>query len=245
MVLATRVGPVPPTTTPMTPLTPNHSQRSGIRISARPFRLGMAALAGLLLCLAKPVSAGIVTITMIENGGSISVTLSGSLDFSSPGYQTTAGYSNYIDPAEGSIGLGLDSTLVKLWTISTSDFTVQSTSPVQSNSNFAFSPFGSGSYAPGVIAGYSGSPLFLYSNGIGVDRAYGSGTALSGTGTISGTFASHGITLGTSTTQFTLGTSGGSANTLIVQRSVPDEMPTVVVGIGLLLLGLASRQRRH
>lgn len=204
----------------------------------------MAAVAGLLLCLAKPASAGVVTIRMIENGGSISVTLSGSLDFSSAGGSSTGAYSNYIEPLEGSIGLGLASTLIQLWTTQLSNFSAQSTSP-QSQSGKVFSPFGSGAYAGGVITGYSGSPLFLYTTGIGVDRNYISGSALSGTGTISGTFASHGITLGTSTTQFTLGTGGGSANTLIVQRSVPDEMPTVVVGIGLLLLGLASRQRRH
>jgi hypothetical protein len=203
----------------------------------------MAAVAGLLLCLAKPVSAGIVTITMIENGGSISVTLSGSLDFSlNSGSNSTGGYSNFIGPQNGTLGLGASATLTQQWLISTS-LAVQSASPVQSQSGVYFSPYGLGGFVENKISGYSGSALFIFTSGLGVDRSYVSGQALSGTGTISGDFASNGVTVGTSTTQFTLGT---SANTLIVQRSVgvPDEMPTAVVGIGLLLLGLASRQRR-
>jgi hypothetical protein len=85
-----------------------------------------------------------------------------------------------------------------------------------------------------------------------VDPGYTSGGALSATGTISGNFTTRGITVGTSTTQFTLGTGtgGGSANTLIVQTSVaparvPDQMPTAALGAGVVLMGLAARRRRR
>jgi MYXO-CTERM domain-containing protein len=56
--------------------------------------------------------------------------------------------------------------------------------------------------------------------------------------------------VGTSTTQFKLGTGAGAANTLIVQRSVasarvPDQMPTAALGAGVVLMGLAARRRRR
>jgi MYXO-CTERM domain-containing protein len=101
-----------------------------------------------------------------------------------------------------------------------------------------------------VITNVSGSNFFVYLSGIAVAQGYTSGGALSATGTISGDFASRGITVGTSTTEFTLGTGAGSANTLIVQRSVasasvPDQMPTAALGAGVVLMGLAARRRRR
>jgi hypothetical protein len=225
--------------------------RSGNRISVQPSRLGIV-LAGLLLCLAKPASAGVVTITMIENGSSISVSMSGSLDFTSGGDDGTANFSNYIGPANGTIGFGSSSTLTRRWLVgdATYPLIVQSSSPVQSQGGVVFSPFGSGGFAQNVISGVSGSGLFLLTNSIKVDRNYVSGGALSATGTIAGSFAANGITVGTSTTQFTLGTGGGSGNTLIFQRSVasasvPDQMPTAALGAGVVLMGLPARRRRR
>jgi hypothetical protein len=88
--------------------------------------------------LAQPVSAGVVTITMIENAGSISVSMSGSLDFTSAGSANSAGFSDYIGPANGTIGFGSSATLTQAWFISDSSMAVQSSSPVQSRSGVFF-----------------------------------------------------------------------------------------------------------
>jgi len=219
----------------------------------QPSRLGIV-LAGLLLCLAKPASAGVVTITMIDNGSSISVSMSGSLDFTSAGAAIQGGNSfpNYIAPVNGTIGFGPSGTPTQQWNMlnSTYPLNVTSTSPVQSQPSTFFSPFGSGPYAANAITNVSGSNFFVYTGAIAVAPGYTSGGALSATGTIAGSFAANGITVGTSTTQFTLGTGGGSANTLIFQRSVasasvPDQMPTAALGAGVVLMGLAARRRRR
>jgi hypothetical protein len=237
--------------------------RSGNRISVQPSRLGIV-LAGLLLCLAKPASAGVVTITMIDNGSSISVSMSGSLDFTSAGAGATTpsfgqtastmsnSFPNYIAPVNGTIGFGPSGTPTQQWNMlnSTYPLNVTSTSPVQSQPSIFFSPFGSGPYAANAITNVSGSNFFVYTGAIAVAPGYTSGGALSATGTIAGSFASNGITVGTSTTQFTLGAGGGSGNTLIFQRSVasasvPDQMPTAALGAGVVLMGLAARRRRR
>jgi hypothetical protein len=227
--------------------------RSGNRISVQPSRLGIV-LAGLLLCLAKPASAGVVTITMIENGSSISVSMSGSLDFTTAGAVIQGGNSfpNYIAPVNGTIGFGPSGTPTQQWNMlnSTYPLDVTSTSPLQSQPSIYFSPFGSGPYAANAITNVSGSNFFVYTGAIAVAPGYTSGGALSATGTIAGSFASNGITVGTSTTQFTLGAGGGSGNTLIFQRSVasasvPDQMPTAALGAGVVLMGLAARRRRR
>ena len=219
----------------------------------QPSRLGIV-LAGLLLCLAKPASAGVVTITMIENGSSISVSMSGSLDFTTAGAVIQGGNSfpNYIAPVNGTIGFGPSGTPTQQWNMlnSTYPLNVTSTSPVQSQPSIFFSPFGSGPYAANAITNVSGSNFFVYTGAIAVAPGYTSGGALSATGTIAGSFASNGITVGTSTTQFKLGTGAGAANTLIVQRSVasarvPDQMPTAALGAGVVLMGLAARRRRR
>jgi hypothetical protein len=121
---------------------------------------------------------------------------------------------------------------------------------VQSQPSIFFSPFGSGPYASNAITNVSGSNFFVYTGAIAVAPGYTSGANLSATGTISGNFAANGITVGTSTTQFKLGTGAGAANTLIVQRSVasarvPDQMPTAALGAGVVLMGLAARRRRR
>jgi len=227
--------------------------RSGNRISVQPSRLGIV-LAGLLLCLAKPASAGVVTITMIDNGSSISVSMSGSLDFTSAGAAIQGGNSfpNYIAPVNGTIGFGASGTPTQQWNAQniTYPLNVTSTSPVQSQPSVVFSPFGSGPYTANAITNVSGSNFFVYTGAIAVAPGYTSGGALSATGTISGNFTTNGITVGTSTTQFTLGTGGGSGNTLIFQRSVasasvPDQMPTAALGAGVVLMGLAARRRRR
>ena len=231
----------------------------------QPSRLGIV-LAGLLLCLAKPASAGVVTITMIDNGSSISVSMSGSLNFASGGAVIQGGndYPNYIAPVNGTIGFGPRGTPTQQWNATTSTMqepvapnfllNVTTASPGQSQTDIFFSPFGSGpnaDYAESAITNVSGSTFFVYTSAIAVDPNYASGGALNATGTISGSFADNGITVGTSTTDFTLGTGAGlRSNTLIVQRSVasarvPDQMPTAALGAGVVLMGLAARRRRR
>lgn len=117
----------------------------GDRIWRKPFWVGVAAGA-LLLCLAKPASAGTVTITMIENAGSISVSLSGSIDYGAAGQNYQSGssgaLSNFIGPANGTISFGISSALFQKWETS-SGLAVQSTSPTQTLApNALFSPYG-------------------------------------------------------------------------------------------------------
>jgi hypothetical protein len=210
--------------------------------------------------LAKPASAGVVTITMIDNGSSISVSMSGSLEFTSAGAGATTpsvgqtpttrsnSFSNYIGPRNGTIGFGPSLTPIQRWNIGDNVYplNVTSTSPVPYLPGTYFSPFGTRDYDGNVITNVSGSNFFVYLSAIAVDPGYTSGGALSATGTIAGNFAYWGITAGTtSTTEFTLGTGGGSANTLIVQTRVPDQMPTAALGAGVVLMGLAARRRRR
>jgi hypothetical protein len=164
----------------------------------------------------------------------------------------TNSFPNYIAPVNGTIGFGPTGTPTQQWNMLNSIYplNVTSTSPLQSQSNIYFSPFGSGPYAANAITNVSGSNFFVYTGAIAVDPGYTSGGALSATGTISGNFTTRGITVGTSTTQFKLGTGAGAANTLIVQTSVasarvPDQMPTAALGAGVVLMGLAARRRRR
>lgn len=201
----------------------------------------------LLFCLAtKPASAAVIYIDMIENAGFISVTMSGSLDFTSNGVDATGAFSNFIAPANGTMGLGLSSTLIQVWRTPSSTLRIVSTDPVQTQQTALFSPFGGGGYAESAISGFSGDNLFLYTNAFGVARDYVSGAPLSATGTISGTFASNGITVGTSTTVFELGAFGSATeNTLIVSRSIAGVPEPSTGALGLVgLIAIVLRRRK-
>lgn len=213
----------------------------GARFWRKPFWVGVVASA--LLCLTTPASAGTVTITMVENSGSISVSLSGSIDYTTnAGVNTSALFSNYIAPVNGTIGFGLSTALVQAFGIS-NVFAVQSASPAQTLApSVLFSPYGTGPYVENALSGVTGDLFFIYTNGIGLARDYVSGAALSATGTLTGTFATNGITVGTSTTQFTL---SGFANTVIVQRSVPTPAATGLLGAALAALGLVRMRTRR
>jgi len=205
------------------------------------------AIAGLMTCLTGPLFAGTVFIDLVEDGGGagvITATLSGSLDFTSNGTGSTGGFSNYIVPANGTIGFGPSTGAVLSWTTSggTPNMAVQSAIP-SANSGAIFAPFGtSTSFAQNDLTNFSGDRLFLYTNGMAVGGPYTSGSSLNASATLSGDFQSRGITLGTATTQFTL---AGSANTLTVRASVVPEPTTWVMGLAGIACGCWQMSRRR
>ena len=193
------------------------------------------------MSLTGPLNAGTVFIDLVEDGGGagiITATVSGSLDFTS-GLNNTPGFSNYIAPANGTIGFGLATALTRGWGPGFG-FVVQSATP-SANAGVVFAPYGAGSFAQNVLTNVSGNPLFLFTNGLQVDRTYVSGNPLSTSATLSGDFQSRGITPGTATTEFTL---DGQANTLTVRATTAVPEPTAPVLAGVALLGLAARRRR-
>lgn len=201
------------------------------------------AMAGLMVCLTGPASAA-VYINLVENGagdGIISVTLSGALDFSAGVSASSAGYSNGIGPANGTIGFGPTAGSILSWsaTGSTPTMVVQSATPAAA-SGAIFAPYGPGGFMDSAMTNFSGDRLFLFQDGIRVDGTYASGSSLSASATLLGTFQSLGITAGTATTEFTL---DGIANTLTVTATAipePSSLLFVLLGGGL---GLLRRRR--
>lgn len=193
-----------------------------------------------MVSLTVPLNAGTVFIDLVEDGGGanvIMVTVSGSLNFTS-GANSTPGFSDYIAPANGTIGFGLNTALTRSWLLG-AGLVVQSATPPAA-SGAVFAPYGTGGFAQNVLTNVSGNPLFVFLNGFQVDRGYVSGDPLSASATLAGDFQSNGITAGTATTQFTL---DGLPNTLTV-RSVAVPEPTAPSLAGLALLCLVGRRRR-
>lgn len=75
-----------------------------------------------------------------------------------------------------------------------------------------------------------------------VDPSIISGQAISGSATLSGTFASRGISAGTSWTDFTL---DNQANTLIFQTIAASAVPGSAGPAALIGLAGMSRRRRR
>lgn len=197
---------------------------------------------GLLMCSTSSLSAGTVTITFTEDGGGagvISVSFSGSLDFSG-GNTNTFGFSRFIGPANGTVGFANAADTRKGWTTSTG-FAVTGTSSTPAGSA-VFAGYGSGAYTAEVLQNLTGDKIALYTNGISVDTGIGSGQAISGSATLSGTFASRGISAGTSWTNFTL---NGQANTVTFQTIAASAVPGSAGPAALIGLAAMSRRRRR
>lgn len=204
----------------------------------------------LLSCLSSSASAGIINFTLTEDGGGagiISATVSGALTFSANGQDNTGQFSNYIAPANGTVGFGSSSTLTQGW-LKNGALSLGSSSPINTL-GYVFAPFGTGGYAPGVIENYTGDPIFLYTNSIAIERGYVSDTTISGSGTINGDFQTLGIVAGTATTVFTLNGIENTVNVVAATAPAPAAVPEPSTAFAMGLFGVISfvgnRRRRR
>gem|GEM_PF-4540671 len=200
---------------------------------------------GLLMCSTSSLSAGTVTVTFTEDGGGagvISVSFSGSLDFVSGG-NTTPVYSRYINPNGGTVGFADGADLTKAWVTGggTPTMIVTSTSSTPA-AGAVFAGFGTGGYQEYVLSNVTGDKFATFLNGIQLGRSIASGQSISGSATLSGTFATLGISAGTSTTTFTL---DGQANTVIYQTAAASAVPGSAGPAALIGLAGVSRRRRR
>jgi hypothetical protein len=220
------------------------------------FHRGLLSIAmGIFLCYSNSLSAGILTITFTEDGGGtdiISVSYSGSLDFIAGDSTKNFSFSRFINPAGGTMSFAALGTLARYWQADGNNTgAIQRTNYSGTlGSNAIFAGYGTGSYAADVLNVTPGSTAFaLYldhpntSAGLKVARDYISGDPLSGSATLSGTFASRGITSGTSWTEFTL---DGQYNKVefIAAQAVPE--PSTAIAMGLLgIVGFAGNRCRR
>ena len=217
-----------------------HNPRTEIRSSLKPFFVGVA-LTGPLLCLANPASA--MTVTFTENGGGagvISVSFSGSFNFSS-GVDSSFLFTSYINPDGGTVSFANSVDLSREWFTDPNPHTTNPTMVVTSTSSTpavgaVFAGYGTGGFVNGVLSNVTGAKFATYLNGFELDRSIASGQAISGSATLSGTFASRGISAGTFTTNFTL---DGQPNTLTYQVNNASSSQASVPG-PLPILGVAA-----
>ena len=213
-----------------------HNPRTEIRSSLKPFFVGVA-LTGPLLCLANPASA--MTVTFTENGGGagvISVSFSGSFNFSS-GVDSGFFTSFYINPDGGTVSFANNGDLSRMWLTNTTNPTMVVTSTSSTPAVGAvFAGYGTGGFVNGVLSNVTGAKFATYLNGFELDRSIASGQAISGSATLSGTFASRGISAGTFTTNFTL---DGQTNTITYQVNNASSSQASVPG-PLPILGVAA-----
>ena len=200
---------------------------------------------GLLMCSTSSLSAGTVTVTFTEDGGGagvISVSFSGSLNFVS-GVDSTPGFSHFINPSGGTVGFANATDLTRSWGTSgaTPSMIVTNTSSPPA-SGAVFAGYGTSGYAAGVLQNVTGHKFVTFLNGIQLDRSIASGQSISGSATLSGTFATRGISLGTFTTNFTL---DGQANTVIYQTIAASAVPGSAGPAALIGLAGMSRRRRR
>ena len=209
--------------------------------------LGVAT-AGLLFCLNSSLSAGTVTITLTEDGGGagvISVSLSGSLDWSSTPTTQSANATTFLNPQYGALGLIASPLVVHKWQVpapySTLDIVSTTTSTA---SNSIWGNYGTGSgFGPGLS--YTGTAFTMLGTGLFLDSTIASGEAISGSGTFSGTFASLGITPGTVTNVFKLGGASGVENTIVIQTQGANASVPGLGGLAALACGVTGLRRNR
>lgn len=196
---------------------------------------------GLLMCSTSSLSAGTVTVTFTENGGGagvISVSFSGSFNFSS-GVDSSFLFTSYINPAGGTVSFANSGDLSRHWFTPTMVVTSTSSTPA---AGAVFAGYGTGGFVNGVLSNVTGAKFATYLDGFMLDRSIASGQAISGSATLSGTFASRGISAGTFTTNFTL---DGQANTITYQTIAASAVPGSAGPAALIgLAGIARRRRR-
>ena len=205
-----------------------------------------AIAAGLLTCSISSLSADL-TVMFTEDGGGpgiISVSYTGSLDFTS-GVNNTFAYSRFINPAGGTVSFAGNGDTSKIWAIGGPIIVTGTSSPPSSGAIFA--GYGTGGFVDDQLYDVTGDKIGTYVDGIVIDRSIASGEAISGSAKLNGTFASRGITAGTSWTNFTL---DGQANTLTYiattapVSSIPEPSSMITVG-GLLAGSLTLRRRKR
>lgn len=205
--------------------------------------LGVAT-AGLLLCLDSAASAGTVTVTLREDGGGsgiISLSVSGSLDWVGAATSTVSG--KFISPTWGNMGFTTNTGAHGWWSsasFANGKYEFVSTTGTR-NFSSVWGNYGTGGDYSGIT--YTGHTFRMWTDGIAVDNTLTSGATISGSGTIIGDFTARGITAGTVTTVFKLGSTGLS-NTVVIQTIAANAVPGVG-GLAALACGAAGMPRRR
>jgi hypothetical protein len=186
------------------------------------------------LCLAfawpPPAARGSYVVTLLESGGNVVGTGTGTIDFTDlTSAGTTPIASPLLNPAFGDIRIG-------------------PTQPLESYFAGISGPttFGSGSNAPGSNGSGSTVELFGFAGELGVPVGYTLGSQLTSSATWAGSFSSLGLTPGTYT--WTWGT-GAHADSFTVQvgpaAAVPEPSSGVLVAlgaVGVLACGLVRKR---
>lgn len=200
---------------------------------------------GLLMGSTSSLSAGTVTVTFTEDGGGagvIGVSFSGSLDFGT-GTDTSFAFSRYINPTGGTVSFANQGELSRSWkTDGPSPAMVVTSTSSTPAAGAVFAGYGAGGYVEFALSNVTGDKFATYLNGLQLERSIASGQAISGSATLSGTFASRGISVGTFTTNFTL---DGQANTITYQTIAASAVPGSAGPAALIGLAGVSRRRRR
>ena len=200
---------------------------------------------GLLMGSTSSLSAGTVTVTFTENGGGagvIGVSFSGSLNFGT-GTDTSFAFSHYINPTQGTVSFATPADLSRSWrTDGSSPAMVVTSTSSPPAAGAVFAGYGTGVYDEFALSNVTGDKFATYLNGLQLGRTIASGQAISGSATLSGTFASRGISVGTFTTNFTL---DGQANTITYQTIAASAVPGSAGPAALIGLAGVSRRRRR
>ena len=147
-------------------------------------------------------------------------------------------------PGQGQISFNTSSPGMQQWTKDGGGFIQTATSDPTYTGMFA--RFGtSTAFVNNLLTIAPGSTrIGIFTNKLRVDAGLNSGDSLSGSATVSGSFASLGITEGTSWTEFTLIGQANRLEFVAGDPTVPE--PSTAIAMGLLgIVGFAGNRRRR